>query len=303
MIKVAYSDKFVLDLPEGHKFPMIKYELIKEQLQYEGTIEHENLFCPQICEDEIVFLTHEKDYIQRLRSHQLSDMEIRKIGFPFSDTLVNRCFTSTQGTIGCAEFALQYGVALNTAGGTHHAFKERGEGFCVINDIAVASNYLLQTGKSKKILVIDLDVHQGNGTARIFQNDSRVFTFSVHGADNYPLKKERSDLDIALPNHIDDNTYLNLVKEQIPRLVNNVKPDFVFYQAGVDILSTDALGKLNVSKDGCKTRDEIVLEHCKTLNIPVAVTMGGGYSKHVRDTVDAHCNTFRVAFDLWGDQI
>lgn len=300
MIKVAFSDKFVLDLPEGHKFPMIKYELIKEQLQYEGTIHAENLFTPHICNDEIVFLTHDPTYINRLRNHELSDMEVRKIGFPFSDTLVNRCFTSTQGTVDCALYALENGIALNTAGGTHHAFKDRGEGFCVLNDIAVAANYLLSFNKVHKILVVDLDVHQGNGTASIFQNDARVFTYSVHGADNYPLKKEQSDLDVALPNSVGDSEYITLISKQIPDLLNQVKPDFVFYQAGVDILKTDKLGKLHISKEGCKTRDAIVMEHCKTLDIPLAVSMGGGYSEHVRDTVDAHCNTFRTAFDVFG---
>ncbi|HTF81135.1 MAG TPA: histone deacetylase [Cytophagales bacterium] len=300
MIKVAYSDKFVLDLPEGHKFPMIKYELIKEQLQYEGTLPTENLFCPDICQDDIVMLTHEKSYIQRLRQHELTEMEIRKIGFPFSDTLVNRCFTSTRGTVDCGLYALQHGIALNTAGGTHHAFKEKGEAFCVINDIAVAANYLMAVGLAKKILIIDLDVHQGNGTAKIFQGDNRVFTFSVHGADNYPLRKEVSDLDIALPSYIDDSTYLELIQKHIPQLLNQVKPDIVFYLAGVDILVTDKLGKLNVSKEGCQIRDEIVMAHCKEMQIPIAVSMGGGYSEHVRDTVDAHCNTFRTAFDIWG---
>lgn len=279
---------------------MIKYELIKEQLQYEGTIHAENLFTPHICNDEIVFLTHDPTYINRLRNHELSDMEVRKIGFPFSDTLVNRCFTSTQGTVDCALYALENGIALNTAGGTHHAFKDRGEGFCVLNDIAVAANYLLSFNKVHKILVVDLDVHQGNGTASIFQNDARVFTYSVHGADNYPLKKEQSDLDVALPNSVGDSEYITLISKQIPDLLNQVKPDFVFYQAGVDILKTDKLGKLHISKEGCKTRDAIVMEHCKTLDIPLAVSMGGGYSEHVRDTVDAHCNTFRTAFDVFG---
>lgn len=299
MIRVAYSDKFVLELPEEHKFPMVKYELIKEQLIYEGAISSQNLFCPEVCKDEVVLLTHDKDYIHRLRTHSLTDMEIRKIGFPFSDVLVNRCFTSTQGTVECALYALGHGIALNTAGGTHHAFRAKGEGFCVLNDIAVASNFLLDNRMVKKILVVDLDVHQGNGTASIFQGNDKVFTFSIHGADNYPLKKEHSDLDIALPNAVSDKDYLDLVSDHVPRLLDDVKPDIVFYQAGVDILKTDKLGKMDISKLGCKHRDEIVLSSCHRLGIPVAVSMGGGYSEHVRDTVDAHCNTFRTAFDIW----
>lgn len=299
MIKIAYSDKFVLDLPEGHKFPMIKYELIKDQLLYEGTINPENLFIPELCAHDIVALTHSQAYLQKLYNHALTDMEIRKIGFPFSETLVKRCFTSTQGTLECALYALQYGVALNTAGGTHHAFADRGEGFCIINDIAVAANYLLSIQKVSKVLVVDLDVHQGNGTAHIFNGNNAVFTFSMHGKDNYPLKKETSDLDIELPHSLNTNDYLNLVQLHIPTLLDTVQPDIVFYQAGVDILATDKLGKLGVTREGCKSRDEIVLHHCKKRNIPVAVSMGGGYSAQVKDTVEAHCNTFRVAFDLW----
>ncbi len=299
MIKIAYSDRFVLDLPEGHRFPMVKYELIKDQLLYEGSITEDQLFEPTICDEEIVATTHDKHYLTRLWQHQLTDMEIRKIGFPFNDKLIKRCYTSTQGTLQCALYALEYGVALNTAGGTHHAFVDRGEGFCVINDIAVAANYLLNKGLARKILVIDLDVHQGNGTAAIFNNQPAVFTFSMHGADNYPLKKENSDLDIGLPAYTVDNDYLAVLNYNLPLLFKHQRPDFVFYLSGVDVLATDKLGKLALTKQGCKHRDELVLEYCKTHQIPVAVAMGGGYSAKVVDTVDAHCNTFRTALSIW----
>lgn len=299
MIQISYSDKFVLPLPEGHKFPMLKYELIRDQLLYEGTASSNHFFCPEMCPEEIITLTHASSYLHKLRAHELSEMEIRKIGFPFSDILVNRCLTSTQGTITCALKALEYGISLNTAGGTHHAFSNRAEGFCIFNDIAVAANYLLSQHLCKKILVIDLDVHQGNGTAHIFNGSDAVFTFSMHGKDNYPLKKEVSDLDIELRNFMTDNEYLALVNYHVPHLLNTVKPDIVFYQAGVDILNTDKLGKLSVTKQGCKQRDEIVIENCKKLEIPLVVTMGGGYSEQIKDTVDAHCNTFRTAFEIW----
>lgn len=299
MIKIAYSDRFVLDLPEGHKFPMIKYELIKEQLIYEGSISLDQLFEPLLCEDPIVAQTHDPEYLFRLWNQQLTEMEIRKIGFPFTEMLVKRCFTSTQGTLQCALYALENGVALNTAGGTHHAFSNRGEGFCVINDIAVAANYLIQNGIVKKVLIIDLDVHQGNGTASIFKNNTSVFTFSMHGADNYPLKKESSDLDVPLAAFIGDNEYIAILKYHLPQLFSQHKPDFVFYLSGVDVLETDKLGKLALSKYGCKVRDELVLNYCYQLQIPVAVAMGGGYSAKVADTVDAHCNTFRTAISIW----
>ena len=299
MIKIAYSDRFVLDLPEEHKFPMIKYELIKEQLLYEGTITEDNLFDPGLIDEEIVRLTHDATYLQRVKSQALTKHEIRRIGFPMTEKLYKRSLSSSCGTLYAVKNALRYGIGFNTAGGTHHAFKAKGEGFCILNDIAISSNWLLNTNEVQKILVVDLDVHQGNGTASIFENNSKVFTFSMHGADNYPLKKEKSDLDIGLKAYTEDETYLGYLKHHLPRLIESEKPDFIFYQAGVDIIESDALGKLNVSRQGCKQRDEIVLEACYNNGIPVAVSMGGGYSPRVADIVDAHCNTYRSAFQIY----
>ncbi|MEJ7674426.1 MAG: histone deacetylase [Chitinophagaceae bacterium] len=198
----------------------------------------------------------------------------------------------------CCHFALENGVSLNVAGGTHHAFANRGEGFCLLNDFAVAANYLLHKKLVQKILIIDLDVHQGNGTAKLFENESRVFTFSMHGQHNYPFHKETSDLDIPLKDGTDDSTYLKLLSENLPQLIQNFKPDFAFYLSGVDILQTDKFGKLKVTLQGCKQRDEFVFTHLQKNKIPCTVAMGGGYSPDIKTIVEAHCNTFRTAFQL-----
>ncbi|MFN0049722.1 MAG: histone deacetylase [Cytophagales bacterium] len=300
MVKIAYSDRFVLPLPEGHRFPMLKYELVKEQLLREGTVEENQLFDPGLCDLETVLLTHDANYVARFQNLQLTDYEIRRIGFPMSELTVKRCFSTNQGTLSAALNALENGVGLNIAGGTHHAFRDKGEGFCMLNDIAVSANYLLNKQLAKQILVIDLDVHQGNGTAKIFETEPKVFTFSMHGADNYPLKKENSDLDIGLKDSTNDELYLRILADNLEPLINRVKPDFIFYQSGVDILETDKLGKLAMSRQGCKTRDEMVFESCKKNQIPLAVCMGGGYSERLTDIVEAHCNTFRLAMDYWG---
>ncbi len=298
MIKIAYSDRYVLELPEKHRFPMLKYELLKDQLLYEGTITTDNLHDPGLVEEDVVLLTHTLDYWEKLKYLRLTDREIRKIGFPRSEKLVKRSRSSVMGTVYASMQALEHKIAFNSAGGTHHAYTDRGEGFCLMNDMAVAANYLLSQNLVQKVLIVDLDVHQGNGTAEIFQNKKEVFTFSMHGADNYPLKKEKSDLDIALKTNTDNYTYLTLLKDTLPKLVDSHKPDFIFYQAGVDILHTDKLGKLALTKDGCKERDEIVLGTCLAHDIPVAVSMGGGYSERIADIVDAHCNTYRMAFSM-----
>ncbi len=278
---------------------MEKYDLIREQLVYEGTLSECQFYIPPLASEETILLTHTPEYWDQLQSGTLTPKDVRKMGFPFSPRLVERGRHIAQGTIQNALLARQHGIAMNAAGGTHHAFAGRGEGFCVLNDIAIASNWLLHHGKAKKILVVDLDVHQGNGTATIFENEPRVFTFSMHCEANYPLKKERSDLDIGLAAGTDDRHYLALLQNALPRLIDNHEPDLVFYLAGVDILETDRLGKLKVSRKGCKARDRYVLETCKHQGLPVVVSLGGGYSPHVRDIVEAHCNTFRLAQEIW----
>lgn len=299
MLKIAWSEIFAHPLPENHRFPMIKYNLIPEQLLYEGTIQEENLFEPYPLEEQYITNTHEPTYWNKLKNQELSPSEIRKTGFPMSEQLVQREITIMQGTLQAALFALEYGIALNIAGGTHHAFTDRGEGFCLLNDIAIAASYLLENGLSKQIAVVDLDVHQGNGTAQIFQNRPEVFTFSMHGAKNYPMHKERSDLDISLPDGTDDSTYLNLLKEHLSQLIDTVQPDFVFFQSGVDVLASDKLGRLSLSISGCKERDKIVLKTCKKNHIPVALSMGGGYSPQIAHIVEAHANTFRLAQEIF----
>lgn len=299
MIKIAFDQVYAHALPDNHRFPMLKYELIPEQLLHEGTCTEANFFKPGTCATEIILQTHDKIYLDKLLYQQLTASEQRKIGFPQSPALIERELVITQGTIDCALHALQNGCALNIAGGTHHAFAERGEGFCLLNDQAIAANYLISQELSQKILIIDLDVHQGNGTAKLLENEPRVFTFSMHGLTNYPFHKEKSDLDIGLLDGTTSETYLTTLEEALPKLIERVKPDFAFYLAGVDILSTDKFGKLKVSMEACKQRDVFVFSQLKNNNIPVAVTLGGGYSPDIKTIVEAHCNTFRTAVGLF----
>ncbi len=279
---------------------MLKYELIPEQLLYEGSITAANLFAPAPCADEIILMTHTADYLDKLKNQTLSAKEQRHIGFPQSAELTLRELVITQGTIDCCDHAFANGVALNVAGGTHHAFADRGEGFCLLNDFAVAANYLWHLQRIKKILIIDLDVHQGNGTAKLFEHNKNVFTFSMHGAHNYPFHKETSDLDIGLKDGTNDDIYLPLLRDTLHMLIEKVKPDFAFYLSGVDILETDKFGKLDISINGCKQRDEIVFTKLQKHHIPCAVAMGGGYSPDIRTIVEAHCNTFRLAKEVYG---
>ena len=299
ILHIAYHPIYAHPLPEGHRFPMLKYELIPEQLLHEGTITQANLFAPQSCKEDIVLLTHTEAYIKKLQQQTLSEKEQRHIGFPQSPILTQREFIITQGTINCCEAAIKNGVSLNVAGGTHHAFADRGEGFCMINDFAVAANYLLHHSVAKKILIIDLDVHQGNGTAKIFENDNRVFTFSMHGAHNYPFHKEQSDLDIGLKDGTTNEIYLPLLTKTLATLLKEVQPDFSFYLAGVDILETDKFGKLKITVAGCRQRDEIVFAQLIAAGVPCAVSLGGGYSADVKIITEAHCNTFRLAKDMY----
>lgn len=299
MLKIAYADIYDHPLPEGHRFPMQKYSLLPEQLKYEGTATNENFFEPELASIEDVLRVHDKEYVQNLISCQLSKKEERKLGFPLTKPLVSREFKILGGTIQNTQYAIQYGCSLNIAGGTHHAFVDRGEGFCLLNDIAVAAEYLLHNNMAKQILVIDLDVHQGNGTAAIFKNRKEVFTFSMHGEKNYPLQKETSSLDIELEDGTGDAEYLEKLTFYLKDLFSRINPDFVFFQSGVDVLSTDKLGRLGLSIKGCLVRDEKVFDTCRSANVPVAVSMGGGYSKDLKTIVEAHANTYRVAREVF----
>lgn len=299
MLKIAYHPIYKHPLPEGHRFPMLKYELLPEQLLYEGTCSEDNFFEPETPSKEYILNVHTEAYYNDLKQLSLDKRAARKIGFPLTDVLVKREVIIADGTIKASELALEYGIAMNIAGGTHHAYTNRGEAFCLLNDQAIGSRYLQNKGLASKILIVDLDVHQGNGTAEIFQKDASVFTFSMHGKSNYPFKKETSDLDIALENNTNDETYLNILYETLPKLIAKQQPDFIYYLCGVDVIASDKLGKLGMSLDGCKARDHFVLETCKTHQIPVMCSMGGGYSPDIKTIVEAHANTFRLAQDIF----
>jgi len=298
-LRIAFDPIYAHPLPEGHRFPMLKYELIPEQLVYEGTVDRDAFFFPSVCNDEIILLTHEAEYLTKLKTQTLSAKEQRHIGFPQSPELTRRELIITQGTIDCCFHALANGIALNVAGGTHHAFAERGEGFCLLNDFAVAANYLLHQKLVRKVLIIDLDVHQGNGTAKLFESIDAVFTFSMHGRNNYPFHKERSDLDVELEDGTTTGIYLQKLNAALPGLIESVQPDIVFFLSGVDILETDKFGKLKVTLEGCKERDRTVFSLLKQHGIPCVVAMGGGYSPQVKTIVEAHCNTFRLAKEIF----
>jgi acetoin utilization deacetylase AcuC-like enzyme len=300
MLKIAFDRNYIYPLEKDHRFPMVKYELIPEQLLREGTCTEDNFFIPKILSEDDALKTHDKSYYNRLCNLNLTKKEERPIGFPMSKELVYRERRIARGTIECCDFSLKYGVSLNIAGGTHHAFYDRGEAFCMLNDQAIAANVLLANGRGiDKILIIDLDVHQGNGTASIFNNSSDVFTLSFHGKNNYPFRKESSDLDIEFDDDTDDDFYLKKLKKHLPEVIEKFEPNFIFYLSGVDVLSNDKLGKLGLSLRGCKERDRFVLDICKKNKIPLQISMGGGYSSNLKDIIEAHSNTFRLAQELF----
>ncbi len=299
MFPIAFHPIFKHPLPEGHRFPMLKYDLLPKQLLHEGTAEKFDFFEPELANIDDVLGVHTEEYVTSLLKLSLDAKAIRKIGFPLSAALIERELRIAQGTILGSQLALEHGVAFNIAGGTHHAFSNSGEAFCLLNDQAIAAKYLLNKGLASKILIVDLDVHQGNGTAEIFRAETRVYTFSMHGKTNYPFKKEISDLDIPLNDGTTDDAFLSILNETLPELIELVQPDFIFYLAGVDILESDKLGKLSCSIQGAKERDRIVLSTCKKHNIPVQVSMGGGYSPEIKTIIEAHANTFRVARSIF----
>lgn len=295
MLKIAYHPIYKYQLPEGHRFPMAKYDLLPQKLLKDGICNETNFFEPSKVSAKTILRIHDEVYYNRLLAVSLDRKEIRKMGFPLRSELVERAHYIIDGTIKGCEFALQNGVAMNIAGGTHHAFTSHGEAFCLLNDQAVAAMHLLETKQATKILIVDLDVHQGNGTASIFENEERVFTFSMHGAKNYPFKKEQSDLDIGLDDKTTDAEYLEILRNTLPKLFTKVQPDFIFYLSGVDILEGDKLGRLGCSIVGCMERDLFVFETCKKHNIPVQVSMGGGYSPNIDIIIEAHSNTYKAA--------
>jgi len=296
-MRICYSDRYMIPLGPAHPFPMPKYKMARDRLLAEGSITYWNLIEPPLAADEDILLVHTPDYWFRCARGELTRQEIRRIGFPWSEGLIRRSRASAQGTIIAARNALRGGLASNLAGGTHHAYPDHGEGYCVLNDMAIAARVLQRDGLAERIAVIDCDAHQGNGTAVIFQSDPNVFTFSIHGEKNFPARKEQSKLDINLPNGVGDEEYLAILREHTLRILDGFKPDFIFYQAGVDPFERDRLGKLQLTIEGLRRRDEFVISSCRERGIPVVTTMGGGYAKDINDTVEAHCNTVRVALD------
>ena len=299
MLKIAFNSNYIYPLEENHRFPMIKYELIPEQLIRENTCVDENFFSPGKIDSKIVLKTHQKEYFNRFTSLQLSKKEIREIGFPLSQELVDRELQIAQGTVSGVNYSLKNGISMNIAGGTHHAFYDRGEAFCMLNDQAIAANYIIQEGLFKKILIIDLDVHQGNGTASLFNSNPNVYTLSFHGKKNYPFRKEKSDLDVEFDDNTNDNEYLKVLKETIPKVIDQFEPEFIFYLSGVDVLQNDKLGRLSLTLNGCKERDKFILQTCKDNSIPLQVSMGGGYSIVLKNIIEAHSNTFRLAQEIF----
>jgi acetoin utilization deacetylase AcuC-like enzyme len=295
---VAYHPTYSHPLPMGHRFPMAKYEFLASQLQLEGLVESTHWLSPTPIECAALFDAHDADYIDQLEKGLWSRKEELRSGFPWSLQLIEREKIIMEGTRQCAQWAAQGHVALNIAGGTHHACRGHAEGFCLLNDLAISAYDLISAGL-ERILIIDLDVHQGNGTAHITGMDSRIFTFSMHGAKNYPMKKPPSSLDISLPDGTKDRPYLRALKEALDHILPTFDPQVALYQCGVDVLESDKLGRLSMSLDGCAERDALVLMACQQHGIGVACAMGGGYSEDTQTIVKAHMNTFRTAREIW----
>jgi acetoin utilization deacetylase AcuC-like enzyme len=295
---VFYTPRYYADIGEGHIFPIRKFELVCRRLLAEGTLAPSQVVEPEPAAVEDVLLVHTEDYVARLRAGALTPREIRRLGLPWSEALVRRSFLATSGTINAARRALSGGVASNLAGGTHHAFPDHGEGFCVLNDVAVAVRVLRRDGRAARAAVVDLDVHQGNGTATIFESDPSVFTFSMHGAKNYPLFKARSTLDVELEDGTGDEEYLTKLSGCLPRVFAHA-PEIVFYLGGADPYRGDKLGRLSLSIEGLRRRDELVLSECRARGVPVVTVMSGGYAANVEDTVEIHCNTIRAVREVF----
>jgi acetoin utilization deacetylase AcuC-like enzyme len=297
-LRAFYSDHFVLPLPEGHRFPMAKYSRLRERILGEGIIAPEELHEAPLASLDDLRLVHDAGYVDAVATGRVAPEIQRRIGFPWTPQMVERSRRSVGATIAAATAALDDGAAANLAGGTHHAFADRGEGFCVFNDVAVSARVLQRDQHAGRIAIVDLDVHQGNGSAAIFSGDASVFTFSMHGEKNFPFKKETSDLDVPLADGTGDDEYLSLLRTHLPDVLNRHQPDFVFYLAGADPFEGDRLGRLKMTIDGLRRRDEIVMEACAKACLPVAISMSGGYANDIDAIVTIHANTIRVAAGL-----
>jgi len=297
-VKVFYSDHYTIPLPEGHRFPIEKYRLLRFALLREGVARDDELHEPPLPSPDTLRLAHTHEYVEAVLNGTLSEFQIRKIGFPYSEALVKRSLATVGGALAAAEEALRNGVSGNLAGGTHHAFANSGEGYCVFNDLAVVTKYLLTVEKVRRVAIVDLDVHQGNGNATILGGRDDVFIFSMHGAKNYPFRKVPSTIDIDLPDGTSDKDYLAILKDYLPKIFA-FKPDIVLYQAGVDPLKEDALGRLSLTHEGLQERDRLVLKECRKHGIPVSLALGGGYAKPIDLTVEAHVGTYKAVREVF----
>jgi acetoin utilization deacetylase AcuC-like enzyme len=297
-MKVFYSDHFVLPLPEDHRFPMVKYSMLRERVARDGICGPGELSTPRAVTDEEILRAHAPHYLKRVASGTLTEKEVRRIGFPWSEKMVERSRRASGGTLAACLAALDEGFAANLAGGTHHAFSDRGEGYCVLNDSAIAARAVQAAGLAERVVVIDTDVHQGNGTAAILHPDPTVFTFSIHGAKNFPFHKEESDLDTPLPDGAGDTEFLATLERGLEVALDAADASLAIYLAGADPFEGDRLGRLSVTRSGLAERDRIILETCRERGIPVALTMAGGYASEVEDTVDVHFQSIRRAADL-----
>lgn len=301
MLWVSTSERYRYPLPEGHRFPIEKYGLVEEKLLREGVLQAEQLYHPGKASREILGLAHTKAYVDQCFQLSLPEKQLRALGLPLTELSLKRARCSVAGTLKSVQYALEYGAAANLGGGTHHAYADRPEGFCLFNDLAVAAAYAVEELGLKSVLVYDLDVHQGNGTAAIFRTNRSVFTFSCHCAQNYPLRKETSDRDIALPEGTGDNVYLSVIKQELPALLNQLRPDLVLYQAGADVLAGDRLGKFALSPEAVAARDRLVFEAVFERNIPIVTTLGGGYHKRLSVLVDTHAKTIQLLSHFCND--
>jgi acetoin utilization deacetylase AcuC-like enzyme len=297
-LKVFYSDHFVLPLPEGHRFPMVKYSMLRERVAATDICAPGELRVPRAVSDAEILRSHGRGYLRRVVAGTLTGNEVRRIGFPWSEKMVERSRRASGGTLGACLAALEDGFAANLAGGTHHAFTDRGEGYCVFNDSAIAARAVRAEGLVERVVVVDTDVHQGNGTAAILRGDPSVFTFSIHGAKNFPFHKEESDLDVALPDGADDLEFLDALEGGLERALEESRAELAIYLAGADPFEDDRLGRLSVTKEGLAERDRLVLESCRERGLPVAVTMAGGYARDVEDTVGIHFQSIERAARL-----
>ncbi|MBI1281749.1 MAG: histone deacetylase [Anaerolineaceae bacterium] len=297
-LKCYYTDHFVLPLPADHRFPMPKYSRLRERVETEDIVRPDDLRIPEAATDEQILRAHDADYLEKVKTGTLTAKEIRRIGFPWTPEMVERSRRSSGATIAACRSALTDGFAANLAGGTHHAFRDHGEGYCVFNDSAIAARAMQAEGRARRLVILDCDVHQGNGTAAILKGDSTIYTFSIHGEKNFPYHKEQSDLDIELLDGTSDRVYLDMLEEGVQRALALSHADLAIYLAGADPYEGDRLGRLKLTKSGLRHRDEMVLELCKARGLPVAITMAGGYARNVEDIADIHLTTIKVASRL-----